>query len=83
YVLALAKSHRTSNDKELIRWDAEYAKIKGRLHKTHGTVPLELTISKKGKKAKYNHIEQKKLSRYIGNMNVVMFAPEDLNLVKG
>lgn len=56
YVLALAKSHRTSNDKELIRWDAEYAKIKGRLHKTHGTVPLELTISKKGKKAKYNHI---------------------------
>lgn len=83
YVLALAKSHRTSNDKELIRWDAEYAKIKGRLHKTHGTVPLELTISKKGKKAKYNHIEQKKLSRYIGNMNVVMFAPEYLNLVKG
>ncbi|KWZ83337.1 MULTISPECIES: DNA replication/repair protein RecF [Heyndrickxia] len=83
YVLALAKSHRTSNDKELIRWDAEYAKIKGRLHKTHGSVPLELTISKKGKKAKYNHIEQKKLSRYIGNMNVVMFAPEDLNLVKG
>ncbi|MED4311945.1 DNA replication/repair protein RecF [Heyndrickxia coagulans] len=83
YVLALAKSHRTSNDKELIRWDAEYAKIEGRLHKTHGTVPLELTISKKGKKAKYNHIEQKKLSRYIGNMNVVMFAPEDLNLVKG
>jgi DNA replication and repair protein RecF len=40
-------------------------------------------ISKKGKKAKCNHIEQQKLSQYVGNLNVVMFAPEDLNLVKG
>ena len=27
YVLAMAKSHRTSNDKDLIRWDEDYAKI--------------------------------------------------------
>ncbi|HEO8420264.1 DNA replication/repair protein RecF [Niallia sp. FSL W8-0635] len=83
YVLAMAKSHRTSNDKELICWDKEYAKIEGRLVKTHGKVPMQLVVSKKGKKAKFNHIEQRKLSQYIGNMNVVMFAPEDLNLVKG
>ena len=83
YVLAMAKSHRTSNDKELIRWDQEYAKIEGRVQKNNGSLPLELIISKKGKKAKCNHIEQKKLSQYVGNMNVVMFAPEDLNLVKG
>jgi len=54
YVLALAKSHRTSNDKELIRWDQEYAKIEGRVEKKNGSLPLELTISKKGKKAKCN-----------------------------
>jgi DNA replication and repair protein RecF len=83
YVLALAKSHRTTNDKDLIRWDTEYAKIGGRIQKNHGSLPMELIVSKKGKKAKYNHIEQKKLSQYVGNMNVVMFAPEDLNLVKG
>jgi DNA replication and repair protein RecF len=83
YVLAMAKSHRTANDKELITWDKEYAKIEGRVKKQHGSLPLELIISKKGKKAKCNHIEQKRLSQYIGNMNVVMFAPEDLNLVKG
>ncbi|MGY3718515.1 DNA replication/repair protein RecF [Sutcliffiella cohnii] len=83
YVLAMAKSHRTSNDKELIKWDEEYAKIEGRLQKRNGSLPLQLVISKKGKKAKCNHIEQSKLSQYIGNMNVVMFAPEDLNLVKG
>ncbi|RDI40867.1 DNA replication/repair protein RecF [Falsibacillus pallidus] len=83
YVLAMAKSHRTSNDKDLIRWDEEYAKIKGRIQKKNTSLPLELVISKKGKKAKSNHIEQQKLSQYVGNMNVVMFAPEDLHLVKG
>ncbi|MDP4171267.1 MAG: DNA replication/repair protein RecF [Bacillota bacterium] len=83
YVLAMAKSHRTSNDKELIRWDEDYAKIEGRIQKQRGSIPMQLVISKKGKKAKCNHIEQQKLSQYIGNMNVVMFAPEDLHLVKG
>ena len=29
YTLALAKSHRTSNDKELIRFKSDYAKIEG------------------------------------------------------
>ena len=83
YVLAMAKSHRTSNDKELIRWDADYGKIEGMVEKRYGSLPIELTVSKKGKKGKINHLEQSKLSNYIGQMNVVMFAPEDLNVVKG
>jgi len=83
YVLAMAKSHRTANDKELIRWQADYGKIEGVINKRYGSVPIELTISKKGKKGKINHLEQTKLSNYIGQMNVVMFAPEDLNIVKG
>ncbi|WP_210367582.1 DNA replication/repair protein RecF [Bacillus sp. REN3] len=83
YVLAMAKSHRTSNDKDLIRWDEEYAKIEGRIIKSSGSLPMQLVISKKGKRARVNHLEQRKLSQYVGNMNVVMFAPEDLHLVKG
>src|SRR5574342_199348 len=83
YVLAMAKSHRTTNDKDLIRWDQDYAKIEGRLQKNYGSLPMQLVISKKGKKAKCNHIEQQRLSQYVGNLNVVMFAPEDLNIVKG
>ncbi|WP_062350962.1 DNA replication/repair protein RecF [Bacillus kwashiorkori] len=83
YCLSMAKSHRTTNDKELIQWDKEYAKIEGRIEKRNNSIPLELTISKKGKKAKYNHLEQPRLSQYVGNFNIVMFAPEDLNIVKG
>lgn len=83
YVLALAKSHRTSNDRELIRFDAEYAKIEGELNFRHGTMPLTMFITKKGKKVKVNHLEQSRLTQYIGHLNVVLFAPEDLNIVKG
>ncbi|KKI89492.1 recombinase RecF [Bacillus sp. SA1-12] len=83
FVLAMAKSHRTSNDKELIRWDKDYAKIEGSVEKYNRSTELQLIISKKGKKAKLNHLEQEKLSQYVGAMNVIMFAPEDLNLVKG
>ncbi|WP_163655363.1 DNA replication/repair protein RecF [Listeria sp. PSOL-1] len=82
-ILALAKSHRTTNDKDFIKWDKDAAKIKGQIEKHNQTIPLEITITQKGKKAKVNHLEQKKLSQYVGHLNVVMFAPEDLSLVKG
>ncbi|ASK61760.1 DNA replication/repair protein RecF [Virgibacillus phasianinus] len=83
YVLAFTKSHRTPREKELIQWDKEYAKIKGTVTKRKQSFPLEIIVSTKGKKAKLNHLEQKRLSDYIGALNVVMFAPEDLTLVKG
>lgn len=83
YTLALAKSHRTSNDKELIQFGEEYGKIEGELSYRHGKMPISLIITKKGKKAKVNHLEQSRLTQYIGHLNVVLFAPEDLNIVKG
>ncbi|ALX49529.1 DNA replication/repair protein RecF [Lentibacillus amyloliquefaciens] len=83
YVLAFSKSHRTPREKELIQWEQEYAKIEGRVKKREQSFPLEIVLSAKGKKAKLNHIEQKKLSEYIGALNVVIFAPEHLALVKG
>lgn len=52
YTLALAKSHRTSNDKELIRFKAEYAKIEGELNYRHGTMPLTMFITKRANKLK-------------------------------
>jgi DNA replication and repair protein RecF len=83
YVLAFSKSHRTSREKELISWDSDFAKITGQLHKKSGPFSMDIIISSQGKKAKINGLEQRKLSDYIGVANVVMFAPEDLNLVKG
>ena len=83
YTLAMTKSHRTTNDKELIGWNKEFATIKGTVEKTTTKTNLELQFSKKGKIAKVNYLEQKRLSSYLGNLNVILFAPENLTLVKG
>ena len=83
YALAMTKSHRTTNDKELIGWNKEFATIKGTVEKTTTKTNLELQFSKKGKIAKVNFLEQKRLSSYLGNLNVILFAPENLTLVKG
>ncbi len=67
----------------MIRWDTAGAQVSGAVSRGHSTIPLELFLTKKGRKTKVNHIEQKKLSSYIGQLNVILFAPEDLSLVKG
>ncbi|WP_123042655.1 DNA replication/repair protein RecF [Cohnella candidum] len=83
HVLALTKSHRTSKDRELIGWNASQARIRAELERRYGNVTLELQISAQGKKAKLNGLEQRKLSGFVGSLNVVLFAPEDLDIVKG
>jgi DNA replication and repair protein RecF len=83
YFLALAKSHRTTRDKELIQFDQEEAFVNGNIMTAYSKLPLSISVSKKGKRAKVNHMEVSKLSQYIGHLNTVLFAPEDLNIVKG
>ena len=82
YVLALTKSHRTKSDKELIRFEQNSCHIQAQVEKKHGHLQLDLQIMQRGKKVKINGLEQKKLSDYVGQFNVVMFAPQDLDLVK-
>lgn len=83
YCLGLARSHRTNKDRELIQWQEDFARISGKVSRRGQSLPLQLSLAKNGKMAKINHLEQKKLSDYIGQLNVILFAPEDLSLVKG
>lgn len=83
YFLALTRSHRTSNDKELIGFGADFASLEGHVHKSQVELDLRLVISKKGKLAWVNRIEQGRLSKYVGHLNAILFSPEDLDLVKG
>lgn len=83
YVLSLTKSHRSNHEKELIQWNQEFARIEGQISKKNSDIDLTMIVSNKGKKTKVNGLEQIKLSQYIGYLNVILFAPEDLSLVKG
>src|SRR5699024_4010143 len=63
YLLAFSKSYRTANDKELIQWNEEFAKITGKLVKENAKpLPMEFIYHSQGKQAKINHLEQKRLS---------------------
>ncbi|QIL45992.1 DNA replication/repair protein RecF [Vagococcus coleopterorum] len=83
YVLAMTRSHRTTTDKELIGWSDDFGRIEGDILKHNKQLTLEMVVSNKGKKTKVNHLEKKRLSEYVGELNVVLFAPEDLYLIKG
>lgn len=83
HIIAFTKSHKTTKDVDVINNDAEYAKIHALVALKDQDIDLDIVLSKQGKKAKYNHIEMDRLSEYIGKINVVMFAPEDLELIKG
>ena len=82
YFLALTRSHRTRSDKELIQFQQNTLKLNGIVHRHSGKLPLEISLSNKGRITKVNHLKQAKLSDYIGHMTVVLFAPEDLGQIK-
>lgn len=79
HVIATTKSHRTMNEKDMIANGDDFAVIK--LKTTQDR--YQLVLSKYGKRTSINGVEKRKLSDFIGHLRVVMFAPEDLNLIKG
>jgi DNA replication and repair protein RecF len=83
YVLALGKSHRARSHKELIQWGQPFAQLNARVMRGEGIQRLEIRLTEQGKKASRNGVEQRRLSEYIGTLTAVLFAPEDLALVKG
>lgn len=82
-VLAMTKSHRTSQERSLIQWGKDFARVTGEVQKENQKYQLEVLLTKKGRKVKVNHLEQRRLSDYIGHLNVILFSPEDLSLIKG
>lgn len=83
YLLAISKSHKTYKDKELITFTEKFSRVGAELLKDDSVIRLEIIISPQGKKVFINDVEKRRISEYIGVFNVVMFAPEDLNIVKG
>lgn len=79
YFCATTKSHRSSDEKELIYKGEPFASVKLWTESDK----YDLVLSKTGKRASINNIEKRRMSDFIGHLSVVMFAPEDLDLIKG
>lgn len=84
FYAATGKSHRTNYDNELVRWHEKGMKVDLIGVKRLGKLKIEIIVRADGKKVlKVNNQMMKKLSELIGTINVVLFSPEDIMLVKG
>lgn len=83
YVLGITKSHRSFIDNSLIKSDSNKAIINGVINKGSLDINLEITIENNKKTLKIDNSSIKKVSDYISNMNIIIFYPDDLELLKG
>ncbi|MDI3548520.1 MAG: replication and repair protein RecF [Halanaerobiales bacterium] len=83
YLLGTGSSHRTGLDRELINWEEEKALIQVLLVRKDQNLKISILLDGSQKKIEINNTPIERVSELIGNLNVVLFSPEDLNLVKG
>lgn len=83
FLCALGRSHRTKNDQDMIRTCYDSARVKLGFTDRLGNRQIEIELNRRLKKRV--RIDSKLISRsgeQMGCLNVVMFSPEDLSLVK-
>jgi len=83
YVLAITKSHRAYIDKNLITNGKNIMRLNGKVTTLNKVKNMELIMNQKGKRVSINKVVSKKVSDYISNLSVILFSPDDLEIVKG
>ena len=82
FVCSLGKSFRTNKDKELININEKDCNIEIEFEKSDRDGKVDFVINQK-KNVFLNDIKIKKLSELMGNINTVIFTPDDINILKG
>lgn len=83
YVCATSKSHRGSKDREIISLGQEESHIKVIVNKHNNRYRIDMHLKKsKPKGIAVNGIPIKKAVELFGILNIVLFSPEDLNIIK-
>ena len=82
FLCSIGKSFRTNKEKELIKFNEEKTLVEINYEKSDRTGNIKIEIGEK-KQVYLNGIKIKKLSELLGNINVVIFTPDDINILKG
>lgn len=84
YFLSFTKSHRSFIDNALIKNDENYLKITGILkNNSLFKTKLEIVLDKDKKSIYVDDDEYKKIGDYITKLNIIIFYPDDLDIIKG
>ena len=81
YYLAVTKSFRVPDDSNLIMENSEYAMVEGEI-KDQFHNKYKVFFDKNGKKVFIDSNQVRKISDYMSRINIVLFNPEDLKLIK-
>ena len=82
FLCSMGKSFRTKKDKEMIKLDSENSTIEIEYKKSDRDGKIKINLANK-KSVFVNGVRLKKLSELLGNINVVIFTPDDINILKG
>lgn len=83
YICATTKSHQGSKDKEIIKMGCDEAHVKMYIEKEGLEHYIDLHLKKnKPKGIAVNGIPIKRSAELMGIINIVLFSPEDLNIIK-
>lgn len=83
FLTATFKSHKNSKDYEIINFNENISHINLVIEKNNKIHEIDVQINKDKKKAiALDKNKQEKITEYIGFLNVVMFSPEDLSIIK-
>lgn len=83
YLCCTGRSHRTRQDRELIRWGADFCRVAVEAERRDGTHAVEIAIPAAGRrKIRVNGSEISRSGELMGHVTGVLFSPEDLRLVK-
>ncbi|MBQ7793630.1 MAG: DNA replication/repair protein RecF [Clostridia bacterium] len=84
HLAATGRSHRAKTDSQMVRFGEEYARVSVEFADRHRDYKIVIGILPANRKSvKINDVPINKLSVLVNYLNVVMFSPEDLELVKG
>jgi len=80
--MSIGRSFRTNKDRELIKFSAENLYCGCNFTRNNIDKKIEIVVAKDKKGVKVNGVSIKSMQELLGNLNVVIFSPEDLKLVK-
>ncbi len=82
FLCSLGKSFRAKKDSEMIQLNEDHASIEIEFEKSDRDGKIRIELGNK-KEVFLNGIKIKKLSELLGNLNIVIFTPNDINILKG
>lgn len=83
YLCGTTKSHRGNKDKEIIKFNKSEAHIRLLFDKNEIDYQIDMHLRKdKTKGIALNGVKLKKAAELLGVMNIILFSPEDLSIIK-